>query len=99
MALRTRGGSLGFGVLLSLLVLIIYYLVTLGGDQMARAGSLPPIIGAWLATALTLALGIALLAFRRRQIGFYFRRAGKEQTSTGSGEHVFSGFVSQNARR
>jgi LPS export ABC transporter permease LptG len=99
LALRMRRGSRGFGVLMSLLVLLIYYLVTLGGDQMARAGSLPPIIGAWLATALTLALGIALLAVRRRQIGFYFRRARKETTSTLSHKHVVSGFVSQNARR
>jgi len=99
LALRMRRGSRGFGVLMSLLVLLIYYLVTLGGDQMARAGSLPPIIGAWLATALTLALGIALLAFRRRQIGFHFRRAGKEKRSAPSPEYVVRGFVAQNARR
>src|ERR1700686_4476423 len=79
LALRMRRGSRGFGVLVSLLVLLIYYLVTLGGDQMARAGSLPPIVGAWLATGLTLALGIGLLAFRRRQIGFWFRRATRDQ--------------------
>jgi LPS export ABC transporter permease LptF/LPS export ABC transporter permease LptG len=97
LALRMRRGSRGFGVLMSLLVLLIYYLVTLGGDQMARAGSLPPIIGAWLATALTLLLGIALLAFRRRQIGFYFRR--RDKAGTASPEHVVPGYVAQSARR
>ena len=47
LALRMRRGSRGFGILVSLLVLLVYYLVTLGGDQMAKAGSLPPIVGAW----------------------------------------------------
>jgi LPS export ABC transporter permease LptF/LPS export ABC transporter permease LptG len=99
LALRMRRGSRGFGVLLSLLVLLIYYLITLGGDQMARGGSLPPIVGAWLATVLTLILGIALLAFTRRQFGFHFRRARKDHTPIASTEPVARGFVSQNTRR
>ncbi|MDX6575372.1 MAG: lipopolysaccharide export system permease protein lptG [Blastocatellia bacterium] len=99
LALRMRRGSRGFGVLLSLLVLLIYYLVTLGGDQMARGGSLPPIVGAWLATALTLIMGIGLLTFTRRQFGFHFRRARKDRTPVAPTEQVAHGFVSQNARR
>jgi LPS export ABC transporter permease LptF/LPS export ABC transporter permease LptG len=79
LALRMRRGSRGFGVLMSLLVLLVYYLLTLGGDQMARAGSLPPIVGAWLSTVLTLAMGIVLLAVRRRQISFWFRRGKNEK--------------------
>jgi LPS export ABC transporter permease LptF/LPS export ABC transporter permease LptG len=74
LALRLRRGGRGFGVLISLLIMLIYYLVTLGGDQMARTGSLPPVVGAWLATALTMALGIALLTVRRREIGAWFKR-------------------------
>jgi LPS export ABC transporter permease LptF/LPS export ABC transporter permease LptG len=100
LALRMRRGSRGFGVLLSLLVLLVYYLVTLGGEQMARAGSLPPIIGAWTATALTLALGITLLAVRRRQVGFHFRRAEKEETTAPANQRFFARrLISQNARR
>src|SRR6266481_7082609 len=68
LALRMRRGSRGFGVLVSLLVLLVYYLLTLGGDQMARAGSLPPIVGGWLATAVTLTLGTVLL-FKGWQFG------------------------------
>src|SRR5438309_11621574 len=64
LALRMRRGSRGFGVLMSLLVFLLYYLVTLAGDQMARAGSLSPIVGGWTGTALALALGIILLAIR-----------------------------------
>ena len=83
LALRLRRGSRGVGVLVSLLIMLVYYLVTIGGDQMARAGSLPPIVGAWLATALTIAVGIFLLASRRRQIGFWFS-ASKKETAPGA---------------
>jgi len=99
LALRMRRGSRGFGVLVSLLVLLIYYLVTLLGDQMARAGSLPPIVGGWLATALTLAVGIALLAFRRRQLGFWFRRATKDKASIPKHDPVASGLAAYKGRR
>ncbi len=98
LALRMRRGSRGFGVMVSLLVLLIYYLITLGGDQMARAGSLAPIVGAWLATVVTLALGIVLLAFRRRQIGFWFRRAGKDKASIPKDDQVAPGLAGSSAR-
>jgi LPS export ABC transporter permease LptF/LPS export ABC transporter permease LptG len=71
LAFRMRRGSRGYGVLLSLLIMLMYYLVTIAGDQMARAGSVPSIVGAWLATVLTLGLAIALLAIRRPLIGFH----------------------------
>jgi LPS export ABC transporter permease LptF/LPS export ABC transporter permease LptG len=75
LALRMRRGSRGFGVLLSLSIMMIYYLVTLLGDQMARAGSVPPVVGAWLATALALGMGVVLLAAKRREIVSRFKRA------------------------
>jgi LPS export ABC transporter permease LptF/LPS export ABC transporter permease LptG len=75
LALRVRRGGRGLGILLSLLVLLIYYLFTLAGDQMARAGSLPPAIGAWLASALTLTIAVGLLAFKRREIMAWFKRS------------------------
>src|SRR5258707_337232 len=76
LALRMRRGSRGFGVLMSLLVLLVYYLLTLGGDQMGRAGSLPPVVGGWLATALPLGLGVAfvtlaLIARRREAVAWW----------------------------
>jgi len=83
LALRLRRGSRGFGVLVSLFIMLIYYLVTLAGDQMARAGSLPPAVGAWLATALAMAMGIVLLAAGRREIAHWFRRA-----TPGSGRNI-----------
>ena len=87
LALRMRRGSRGFGVLVSLFIMLIYYLVTLAGDQMARAGSVPPVVGAWLATALTMAMGIGLLAVKRREIGFWFKRARPRSAMTAVDEH------------
>jgi LPS export ABC transporter permease LptG len=86
LALRMRRGSRGFGVLVSLLVLLVYYLLTLGGDQMARAGSLPPIVGGWLATVVTLTLGIALLALKGWQFSFHFRRATRDNAAVLAGD-------------
>lgn len=99
LALRMRRGSRGFGVLVSLLVLLIYYLVTLGGDQLARAGSLPPVVGAWLGTALTTAMGLALLVSRRRQIGVWFRRTGKARPSVAAPAKVAPALAAPIARR
>jgi LPS export ABC transporter permease LptF/LPS export ABC transporter permease LptG len=84
LALRMRRGSRGFGVLLSLFVMMIYYLVTLLGDQMARAGSVPPVVGAWLATALALVIGVVLLAAKRREIGSRFKRSRPSSAKTGA---------------
>ncbi len=72
LALRMRRGSRGFGVLVSLLILVAYYLVTLGGDQAARAGSVPPALGAWLATGVILMVGVLILFSRERQFRFWF---------------------------
>src|SRR6266851_4210697 len=82
LALRVRRGGRGLGVLLSLLVLLIYYLFTLAGDQMARAGSLPAALGAWLASVLTLVIAIGLLTFKRREVRAWFTRAKAEPAAT-----------------
>jgi LPS export ABC transporter permease LptF/LPS export ABC transporter permease LptG len=74
LALRMRRGSRGYGVLLSLVILIAYYLLTLAGDQAARAGSIPPIVGSWLATASILIVGLLILLSRDRHFVWSFRR-------------------------
>jgi len=86
LALRLRRGSRGFGVMMSLFIMLIYYLISLGGDQMARAGSLPPIIGGWLATVITLLIGIGLLMLRRREIAFWFKRTKAPAKPAGDDE-------------
>jgi len=73
LALRMRRGSRGFGVLISLAILVGYYLLTLGGDQAARAGTVAPVIGCWLATATILTVGLAILVSRDRHFRWSFR--------------------------
>jgi lipopolysaccharide export system permease protein len=65
LAMRLRRGSRGFGAFLSVVVMLIYYLLMIGGEQLARGGTLPPIIGGWLATLITTAVGVALLLMNR----------------------------------
>ncbi|MBA3440599.1 MAG: LptF/LptG family permease [Pyrinomonadaceae bacterium] len=68
LGLRVRRGGRASGVLISLAALFIYYLVSLTGEQMARAGIVPPFIGAWLAITLTLGSSIILLAANDRSL-------------------------------
>ncbi len=68
LALRMRRGGRGFGIMVSLLILLLYYVVTLGGDHLARAGTIPPAAGAWTSTVLTLAFGMLLLVVRGKSL-------------------------------
>src|SRR5262249_11180532 len=81
LALRTRRGGRGFGVLVSLLIFLIYYLLTIGGDQAARAGTIPPALGAWFSTGLILAVGIGILMFQHRVSRFGFLRPRRASSS------------------
>ncbi|MGA9994699.1 MAG: LptF/LptG family permease, partial [Pyrinomonadaceae bacterium] len=62
LGLRVRKGGRGLGALLSLLIMIAYYLLLLFGEQMARGGKLSPLVGAWMATALATLCALGLLA-------------------------------------
>ncbi|MGH9914566.1 MAG: LptF/LptG family permease, partial [Pyrinomonadaceae bacterium] len=45
-------------VLISIVIILAYYLLFLFGEQTARSGKLPPVIGCWIANVFTLGLGI-----------------------------------------
>ena len=80
LALRLRRGSRGFGALVSLLVMVAYYLLIIAGEQMVRGGTLPPVVGGWLATSIT--LGIALVLFlSHRTISGLLRKPMAEATA------------------
>ena len=68
LGLRVRRGGRGIGVLLSLGMLIIYYLVFLLGESLSRARTVAPVIGAWMATALMLLLSFVFLRVSRRPL-------------------------------
>jgi len=63
LGIRVRRGGRGVGILLSLAVVVVYYLVSLLGESLARTGALSAIVGQWMATAVMLLLSLALLSF------------------------------------
>ncbi|GAC1446199.1 MAG: hypothetical protein NVSMB56_02650 [Pyrinomonadaceae bacterium] len=63
----TRRGGRGAGMLLGLVASLTYYLVALAGEQLAKAGSLPP-YAVW--SGVILASGGALFALHFNQQGY-----------------------------
>ena len=61
LGLRIRRGGRSIGVIVSLVVVIIYYMVSLLGESLARGGTISPYIGPWLATVLTVGMTLFLL--------------------------------------
>ena len=65
LGLRIRRGGRSVGVLLTLIVVIVYYLLSLLGESMARVGTVSPYVGPWLATIFVLGLTLMLLFAKR----------------------------------
>jgi LPS export ABC transporter permease LptF/LPS export ABC transporter permease LptG len=58
MGLRIRRGGRGVGVVLSIAVVVIYYLLSLLGESIVRTNAVPAIVGQWMATAVILLLSL-----------------------------------------
>ena len=65
LGLRVRRGGRSVGVLLSLLIVIIYYLISLLGESLSRVGTMSPYIGPWLATVFIFVFSLLFLFFER----------------------------------
>jgi LPS export ABC transporter permease LptG len=65
LGLRIRRGGKSAGVLVTIIVVIIYYLLSLLGESLARAGSISPYVGPWLATIFILGLSLLFLFSNR----------------------------------
>jgi LPS export ABC transporter permease LptF/LPS export ABC transporter permease LptG len=65
LGMRVRRGGRSIGVLLALLIVIVYYLVSLLGESLARAGTVSPLLGLWAASGLMLFLSFWLLVVNR----------------------------------
>lgn len=75
LGLRVRRGGKGIGVLLAIAILVVYYLISLLGEGLSRAGSVPVVVGAWAATVLMLGLSLVFLARPRLpSISFRLKR-------------------------
>ncbi len=55
-----RKGGLGMPVVVSVIIFILYWVVSITGEKMSKEGVIPPYAGMWIATAVTLPLGIFL---------------------------------------
>jgi LPS export ABC transporter permease LptG len=86
LGLRVRRGGRSIGVLLTLLVVIVYYLISLLGESLARVGTVSPYVGPWLATVLILGFSFLLLIINRRPVPFstsWLKRGGKGNDKSG----------------
>ncbi|MGH9880125.1 MAG: LptF/LptG family permease, partial [Pyrinomonadaceae bacterium] len=63
LGMRVKRGGRALGVLLALAVVVIYYLISLLGESLARVGTLSPVVGAWMATAVMIVVSAMLLTF------------------------------------
>lgn len=61
LGLRVRRGGRSVGVLLTLIVVIVYYLISLLGESLSRVGTVSPYIGPWLATVFIFGLSLLFL--------------------------------------
>ncbi len=55
-----RKGGFGMPFLVSILMFMIYYLISVTGDKLVREGEIPVFIGAWLSSAILFPLGFFL---------------------------------------
>jgi len=55
-----RKGGLGMPVVFSILIFILYHIVSMSGMKMVKEGALPSYIGMWLSTAILVPIGIFL---------------------------------------
>jgi LPS export ABC transporter permease LptG len=63
--LRIRRGGRGAGVLLTLSIVVVYYLISLLGESIARNSAGHVVFGEWLASAVVLIFSLLLLIFNR----------------------------------
>src|SRR6476661_2837373 len=70
LGLRIRRGGRSVGVLLTLIVVIIYYLLSLLGESLARVGTVSPYIGPWLATLFIVGFSLVLFFINRTPFSF-----------------------------
>lgn len=56
-----KKGGLGMPFLVSILFFIIYYVVTMQGEKLAKQGSVSPAVGVWMADAILFVIGLLFL--------------------------------------
>ena len=62
LGLSTRKGGKAVGLILTILLVFLYYMIMAFGISFAKQGRLPPVIGLWLANVIFAAGGVLMLA-------------------------------------
>jgi LPS export ABC transporter permease LptF/LPS export ABC transporter permease LptG len=83
LGMRVRRGGRGAGILLSLAVVIVYYLMSLLGESLSKANSVSAIVGQWMATTVIIAFSIMLSRFKRVPGLTLVRRLLKDKKAPG----------------
>src|SRR6185295_18701617 len=82
--------------LLTLIVVIIYYLISLLGESLARVGTVSPYVGPWLATVFILGLSFLFLLVNRipliSSISIWPARSKETSTTTKTRQKTKRGF-------
>ena len=80
LGLKVVRGGRSRGVLFSLASMLVYYLLTLAGEQLGRAGTVSPFLGSWLAFATAVIAGGLLLVSRSRNYSFALKPAAARKS-------------------
>ena len=85
LGLKVVRGGRSKGVLLSLLSMLLYYLISIAGEQLGRAGTVQPILGSWLAFGVAILTGTLLMLSRHRNIRLSVRTGAAKPKSSSVG--------------
>lgn len=92
LGLKVVRGGRSKGVLLSLTAMLLYYLLSIAGEQLARAGTVPPVPGSWLAFVAAVCAGLLLLFTKRWSFKFpTYRPAGISLKGGAGAMHAAAG--------
>ena len=69
LGIGSRSGGRGRGFLLSIGVIVVYYVILNNGELVAREGKVPAFVGVWAANVVLAVLGVVLLRSTGRWLG------------------------------
>jgi len=61
LGLSSKKGGKGAGFVLTIVLVFVYYFISVTGVSLARSGKLPPVLGVWLANMVFALVGLLLL--------------------------------------
>jgi LPS export ABC transporter permease LptG/LPS export ABC transporter permease LptF len=75
LAFTNRHGGKSSGFVLSIAVIVLYYVILSQGEEAARLGKVSPTVAMWLPNFVLLVAGVTMLVLRNRDRGLLPRRA------------------------